>query len=66
MFFKLKIRSQYEFDLIDAKRLPTVIQLEMKIRTVCIAKWLRRAKYEPPRMGLEPTIPGLGGQCLIH
>ena len=20
----------------------------------------------PPQMGLEPTIPGLGGQCLIH
>ena len=20
----------------------------------------------PPEMGLEPTIPGLGGQCLIH
>ena len=21
---------------------------------------------KPPQMGLEPTIPGLGGQCLIH
>ena len=22
--------------------------------------------FQPPQMGLEPTIPGLGGQCLIH
>ena len=33
--------------------------------------WAQHASAAPlcslsPQMGLEPTIPGLGGQCLIH
>lgn len=38
-----------------------------------IAKWqnnkiaeMERKKQSIPQMGLEPTIPGLGGRCLIH
>ena len=27
---------------------------------------LKSQKTMPPPVGLEPTIPGLGGQCLIH
>ena len=27
---------------------------------------LKNKKTMPPPVGLEPTIPGLGGQCLIH
>ena len=27
---------------------------------------LHLPQKKPPQMGLEPTIPGLGGQCLIH
>ena len=28
--------------------------------------YLKNKKTMPPPVGLEPTIPGLGGQCLIH
>ena len=27
---------------------------------------VKDGKRQPPPVGLEPTIPGLGGQCLIH
>lgn len=26
----------------------------------------KKEKNGLPQMGLEPTIPGLGGRCLIH
>ncbi len=31
-----------------------------------IARLLINKAQPAPQMGLEPTIPGLGGRCLIH
>ena len=63
-----RLRRPMPFPLshLGVVRFSFAINLIHFVQLYMIARLLINKAQPAPQMGLEPTIPGLGGRCLIH